>query len=104
MVEIRPRFVERGDRIALRRGAPAEARDLGKDEPHPVRALGAASDLRERRLVYAILRVHESVEIMGGRSLVCRSGMIRSWVGRQLFLRAAARDFQHGGRDRRLSR
>jgi hypothetical protein len=41
----------------------AEPRDLRKDEPHPVAALGTCSDLAKRSVVGFALSIHEAVEI-----------------------------------------
>src|SRR3546814_19586140 len=58
MREIGPCLLERCDRIALCHRASAEASELGKDEPHPVGALGAAPDFVERARIARLLRLH----------------------------------------------
>src|SRR5262245_32543994 len=64
MGEVRARLVEALDRVALRRRAEPEAGDLGKDEPHPVRALAAAPDLVQGRLVDRGLGTDETLEVV----------------------------------------
>ncbi len=44
-------LVQRMERIAIRQGAAAEAGDLRKHEPHPVAALAARPQLRERVVI-----------------------------------------------------
>src|SRR5690606_24966059 len=55
-------FGEIGNSVALRHCAMAEPGELRKNEPHPVRALGAAPDLGERPLINALLRLEEAPE------------------------------------------
>ena len=50
----------RGDRITLRHHAVAEAGDLRKDEPHPVRPFAARSQLGQRVGVTFGLRLDEA--------------------------------------------
>ena len=52
------------DRIVLRCRAGAESEELGKDEPHPVRAFAPVSQFRERRLVHAFLGLNEPSQIV----------------------------------------
>ena len=53
----------RGDGVALRAVARAEAGDLREDEPHPVAALLAGGELGAHLLVDQILRVDEALQI-----------------------------------------
>src|SRR3546814_12204672 len=62
MREIGPGLLERCDRIALCHRASAEASELGKDEPHPVGALGAAPDFAERARIDRLLRLDEPLK------------------------------------------
>jgi hypothetical protein len=64
MCEIRTRFSKRRDRIVLRRWTGSEPCQLWKDEPHPVRALPSAPDLRKRLVIDALLCVDEPGEIV----------------------------------------
>jgi len=64
MCEIRTRFSKRRDRIVLRRWTGSEPCQLWKDEPHPVRALPSAPDLRKRLVIDALLCADEPGEIV----------------------------------------
>ena len=61
--EIGLRLVERGDREADRHGALSEARDLGKDEPHPVALLPSGLKFPTHLIVDRRLRVDEAFEV-----------------------------------------
>jgi hypothetical protein len=67
--EIGFRLVQRGDREADRHGALSEARDLGKNEPHPVALLPPDLQLLANALVDRRLCVHEPLEIKRVRYL-----------------------------------
>ena len=47
--QVRPRLVERGDRVVARHLAPSEARELREDEPDPVARLAARRSSPRRR-------------------------------------------------------
>lgn len=63
MPQIRARFVEAADRVALGRGAQPEPGELRKDVPHPVRSFSAACDFLERTRVIRFLRSYEALQI-----------------------------------------
>jgi hypothetical protein len=63
MTEIRSGFFDALDRIVLRGGAERQPVDLREDVPHPVRALAAAADFRERLVVVGFLSVDETAEV-----------------------------------------
>ena len=63
MGEIGFGLVQRGDREPDRDGALSEARDLGKDEPHPVAFLPPDLQLLANLVVDRPLRVDEAIEI-----------------------------------------
>src|SRR5258708_32323638 len=62
--------------------AEPEALQLGKDVPHPVRSLPAASNFRHRLLVVALLRLKETSQVVKvarvDRGWGCRHQMSRS--------------------------
>jgi hypothetical protein len=62
MGEVRPRLVERTDRVALRHRAAAEPRELREHEPHPMARLAPPAELRDGLVVDAGLGVDESFE------------------------------------------
>ena len=61
--EIGFRLVQRGDREADRHRALSGARDLGKDEPHPVALLPPDLELPTNLVVDKRLCVHEAFEV-----------------------------------------
>src|SRR5580692_6443727 len=67
--EISLRLVQRGDRETDRHGALSEARDLGKDKPHPVAFFPPNLQLPTNALVDRRLCVHEPLEIKRVRYL-----------------------------------
>src|SRR5207253_6675587 len=64
VIEVGPGLVETLNRVALGGRAESEPIDLREDVPHPVRALPAARDFRERRLVVALLGLQETAEVI----------------------------------------
>src|SRR5262245_34833227 len=64
MAEIRFRFIERRDRIALRHGAAPKAGKLRKDEPHPVRLFETGLQFSNNLAIHIFLRIHESLKIV----------------------------------------
>src|SRR5258708_17204003 len=62
--------------------AEPEALELGKDVPHPVRSLPAASNFRHRLFVVALLRLKETSQVVRvarvDRGWGCRHQMSRS--------------------------
>src|SRR3546814_13988856 len=62
MRQIGARLVRVRDPVSLRLRSPSQSCDLGKDVPHPVRALFAAADLVERAAVNLLLRGDEALE------------------------------------------
>ena len=75
MSEIGPRLVERGDGEPDRRGALPEARDLGKDEPHPVALFPPRPKLPANLIIDGRLRVDEALQIES----VVRDGALGHW-------------------------
>ena len=65
MLEIGFRFLERGDGEVLGGGAVAEACELRKDEPHPVRFLSAVLELLTGLIEGFVLRIEEAAEVVG---------------------------------------
>lgn len=62
MGEIGPRLAQRADAEELRGLAAAQACELREDEPHPVRALGAAPDFAEGDRIDRRLRLDEPLK------------------------------------------
>ena len=57
------RFIPVGDRIPHRCRTASKSRQLRKDLPHPMRALPASPNLRERLIVVACLRFDEAIKV-----------------------------------------
>ena len=65
MSEVGARLVERADGEVLGHRAVSEAGDLRKDEPDPVAALAASTQLTEDGLVVAVLLDDEAFQVVG---------------------------------------
>jgi hypothetical protein len=87
--EIGFRLVQRGDREADRHGALSEARDLGKNEPHPEALLPPDLQLLANALVDRRLCVHEPLEIKRVRYLRLLRTAATFQGGAQFRLRAS---------------
>src|SRR5215471_8803302 len=64
MAQVRRSLRDALHRIQPRRRARAQALELRKDVPHPVRSLAAAPDLRERGGIVVVLRRDEALEVV----------------------------------------
>src|SRR4051794_32008993 len=65
MAEVRLRLLKALDRVALRRLAGTEPRELREDVPHPMCPLPAATDFPQGLFVDGLLRVDEARQIKG---------------------------------------
>ena len=61
VIEIGPRFLDRRNGKTMRHRASSEAGKLREDEPHPVRALGAAAYFLERAGIDRVLGLDEAL-------------------------------------------
>src|ERR1700722_906643 len=84
MIEIGHGFVERANRVFLRRRALAESFDLWKYEPHPMAFLAAREQFALNPVVDASLGVEEALEMEG----------IIGWIHCRTTLGAAAVQWQ----------
>src|SRR6185437_8723167 len=64
MPEIRPRLIERLNRILLAHRAETEPRDLRKDKPNPMSRLPSAPKLRTCLLKHTALRLNKPLQIV----------------------------------------
>ncbi len=78
MLQIGDRFSARADGVTLRHRAVAEAGDLREDEPHPVAALGAGTELRKYPWKRRGLSVDKSLQIVWIVHDRCSVGIRRS--------------------------
>ena len=62
--EVRPGLLDALDRVVLRGWTERQPVELRKDVPHPMRALSAADDFRQRPFVVPFLRSHEPAQVV----------------------------------------
>ena len=92
VLEVGARLVQRLDRVALRRWAPAQPRDLREHEPHPVAGLVAGAQLGQRLVVGAalVLGLDEAFEIGHGADGIGARLTSKPWT-------TADSDHRHAG-------